>query len=237
MNTEVFWSLFEQAYYAPLIGSILILWAQLDLLASIIRGGKVNIKARLWDLIHWLLLISINVSTWIHGVVTPWWFILQLLMLGIIGAQIGAASGDTVFLRKEKLAIYICALSAIILGINTGLFRARHDAVLGLGWWFETVSATVATAIVLKWVLADLNLIQTAASGYPRSFFVKGILSNLLFVWFLLFSLDIRHFSAESLLANLGLVINVVVGNLIYLCYYICYEYCRHYERLRHAAI
>src|SRR3989344_5615629 len=86
----LYWvNVFRLADWAPSIGMLAIISGQMDLLASIDSGGVVNIKARCLDFIHWLFLMFLNIGAWLVGGTAISWFILKVILLGIIGWQIG----------------------------------------------------------------------------------------------------------------------------------------------------
>lgn len=164
----------EIAFWLPPIALLMVVSAQVDLLSSLQEGGEVNIKARVYDFFHWLLLIAMNVGAWMIGSVTIGWFIIKLLLLAMIGWQIGVGTqraNPFTFSPNEKTIGAVCALLAVILGVATGIARYADAEPFGIGWLFESATAIIATVIVVKWILTDLSTICHNASGYPRSFF------------------------------------------------------------------
>ena len=168
------------AYYLPAIAILSVVSGQIDLLSSMQVGGEVNLKARMYDFVHWLMLIGINIGAWMIGGVTILWFIFKLLLLGIIGWQIGVGRKIRLKLSvNEQIIGIISAIIAFSLGILAGYIRSIDASPLGWGWTFEGFTAIIATFIVIKWIWHDLQTISQKAQGYPRTFFFKGILSFL----------------------------------------------------------
>lgn len=216
------------AYYLPAIAILSVISGQIDLLESIQAGGEVNLKARIYDFVHWLMLIGINIGAWMIGGVTIWWFILKLLLLGVIGWQIGAGLKRRLKLFvSEKIAGFISTVAAFIFGGFAGYIRSIDDSPFGWGWMLEGATAVIATLIVVKWIYHDLQIIKQKAIGYPRTFFVKGIFCNFLVIWFWLHIMTEGSFNSIWWIRNLGLSFNVLVGNLIFLIYWLTYEYHR----------
>ncbi|MBI2644482.1 MAG: hypothetical protein HYW95_03185 [Candidatus Wildermuthbacteria bacterium] len=219
------------AAWLPPVGMLAVISGQLDLFSSIQRKNLVNIEARMYDLIHWAMLLVLNIGIWMNRNVPIWWFILTLLLLTIISAQVGVGLHNRWKLTwNEKLTAILIAAVAILLGILTGFIRYLDDSTIGWGWGFETITAIVATLIVLRWILLDLKTIRVDSTGYYRRIFLKGLFSNaLVFIfWIHVMSnntLDVN--TGTWWLRNLGLTVNVVVGNAIYLGLYLGYEYYR----------
>ena len=166
-------------YYLPALGMVSIISGQIDLLKSIKNNGLVNLKARIYDFIHWLMLVSIDVGYLLSNKVTLGLFVLKLVLLAIIGWQIGAGMEKRLELAAEtKKKGIIFAVAAVMLGLASGHARTIDQTYLGWGWMLESATAIIATLIVAKWILADLGVIKKNYQGYPRGFFIKGIISN-----------------------------------------------------------
>jgi len=218
------------AYYLPAVGMLSVSSGQIDLLSSMQQGGMVNLKARIYDFIHWLMLIGINIGVWMIGGVTILWFILKLLLLVIIGWQIGVGLKRRLRLFvSERNAGIVFAIMAFSFGIIAGCIRNIDNAPLGWGWIFECSSAIIATLIVIKWIWHDMQTISQKARGYPRTFFLKGVFSNFLIVLFWIHIMTEKGSLNDGIwwLRNLGLSFNVILGNVIYLIYWLMYEYYR----------
>jgi hypothetical protein len=224
--------LFHLAYWAPPIGLLIIAWGQLDLLQSIKQGKTVNIKARAIDFIHWLLLVFIDIGAWLSGMATIWWFITKIVLLGIIAWQIGVGLGKQWQPTKRETWFGItAAIIACGLGGATGALRAMNDQ---LGWTMETVGLLASTGIVVWWIKTDLSTIREKAAGYPRSMFLKGLVNNVLITWFwahVMVSSGGFH-SQNAWYDNVGLTVNIFVGNLLYAEYYAAYEFHRWKQRV-----
>lgn len=217
------------AYWLPAIGMLSVISGQLDLLGSIQRRELVNIKARLYDFIHWFMLIGMNIGAWMIGGVTIGWFILKIILLAVIAWQIGIGLKTRWKLSlSERVAGAIAAFVAISLGLTSGYIRALDISDFGWGWGIELVTAVIATMIVFYWISLDIKVISKKASGYPRSFFLKGIFSNFLV---LIFWVSIMSQEGMGSLhwwgRNAALSFNVLIGNLLYLAYYCLYEFHR----------
>lgn len=217
------------ASWLPPIGMLAVISGQLNLLSSIGKGNLVNIEARTYDLIHWLMLTAINIGVWMRGGVPIWWFILTLILLSIIGMQIGVGIRNKwQFTTNAKIVAVTTGAIVLVLGLFTGGIRYLDSSSLGWGWAFETLTAVVATVIVMKWILLDIKTISTKALGYPRAVFLKGIFSNALVLFFWVHVMTQQGFaSGEWWATNAGLTFNVLIGNLIYLGYWLIYEYHR----------
>ncbi len=224
----------ESAYYIPIAMMFLMFSGQADLLEKIKRGEMVNIKARVIDFVHWFLLTFMLVGRWDVGGITIWAFLLNVVLLSIIGWQIGVGVGQQWFpTRKEKQLGIITLTAAVLLGLIAGKIRILDSALFGWGWAFEVLTAVISTFIVIWWIINDISVIKHKAFGYPRSFFLKGILNNALGVW-VLAHLIISYPGDGAWTSNAGIAFNVIVGNAIYLVYYLTWEY--HYARqLKHA--
>ncbi len=206
---------------------------QIDLLASIKNGGVINMKARWLDFIHWFLLIFLNIGAWMIGGVNISWFIFKVMIVGIIGWQIGVGLTKQWRPTQSERANGVKALIlAILLGIGAGALRAIDQSPRGWGWILETITASGSTAIVIAWIWADIQTICNKAKDYPRSMFLKGIFSNSLLIWFYLhLIMPENSLSQKAIIDNLGLTINITIGNLIYWIYYATYEYHRHNQK------
>lgn len=215
--------IFHLAFYVPAIAMLSVVSGQIDLLSSMQKGGIVNLKARIYDFVHWLMLIGINIGAWMIGVVTIWWFVLMLLLLSIIGWQIGVGLKNKLHISaNEKITGLISAIIAIFLGLSAGYIRNVDKSPFGWGWGFEWITAVIATLIVFKWIWHDIQTISKKASDYPRSFFLKGVFCNFLIIWFWL---HVMIKSDWNWLAEIGLSFNTIVGNIIYFIYYGAYEH------------
>jgi hypothetical protein len=218
--------IFHMAYYLPAIGLLSAISGEIDLLSSIQRGGNVKLRARLYNFIHWLMLIGINIGAWMIGGVTIWWFILQLILIAIIGWQIGAGIRKHLQLTiNERTMGIIFAVASFLTGLLTGYIRSIDRTPFGWGWVMEASTAILATIIVFKWIQNDIRTFHKSANGYPRQFFLKGLLSNFLVLWFWFHIMTLGQFNGECWLRNLGLSFNVLIGNILYLIYWLIYEY------------
>lgn len=216
------------AFYLPAISMITDISAHIELLTSMQRGGIVNLKARIYDFVHWQMLIGINIAAWMIGGSTIWWFILKLTLLAIIAWEIGVGIKRKLALTiKERTAGIYAAIIALLLGLASGYFRYTDDSLFGRGWGFESGTAILATLIVLRWMWLDIKTISSGqAKAYPRAFFLKGMLGNLMVLIFWLHIMLLEEGIASGLwwLRNLGLSFNILVGNLIFFPYWITYE-------------
>lgn len=225
----------ELAAWAPAVGMFAVISGQMDLLAAIEAGKKINLKARVLDFIHWILLIGVNIGAWLIGATDLSWFTLKIILVAIIGWQIGVG-----LVRRSRLNIeeqtggLTAIIFAVIIGLGSGYARALDAESFGWGWIIETATAILATLIVLYWMRADLGTMRKNPFGYPRSVFHKAMISNALVLWFWA---HVMVTSAEQAphawLAHLGLTFNVLVGNAAYLCYYGAYEYYRMVNKVR----
>ncbi|OHA67039.1 MAG: hypothetical protein A3E07_00795 [Candidatus Wildermuthbacteria bacterium RIFCSPHIGHO2_12_FULL_45_9] len=221
------------AFYLPPIALLAVISGQIDLLYAISRGQQINIQARMYDFIHWFMLVALNIGIWMFGGVTIWWFLLQLPLLAIIAWQIGIAFHRHLRLSyPEWVAGVGAGCFALLLGIGTAAIRYADSSTFGWGWILETITATVATLIVLRWILLDISTIRTTLqgsnTGYPRAFFLKGVFGNSLILVFW-FHVMLEGGISNQLwwLKNIGLTFNVLVGNALYLAYWLLYEYYR----------
>lgn len=216
------------ARFLPAVAMISVIAGQLDLLKSMADKGEVNLKARVYDFVHWLMLIGISVGYLINKGATPLWFGLQLILLAVIGFQIGVGLKNKLDLPlKSRQVGWLNALLALTLGIVTGILRAGNQADFGWGWKMESITAVIATMIVIKWISDDLKVIAVKPQGYPRTFFIKGVICNLMVFGFWVHVMN-NDYSALNWQRNFGLSFNVLIGNIIYLIYWIRYE-----QRLR----
>lgn len=228
-----FWRMLEAgAFYIPAIGILAVISGQLDLLEKNTQGEAVNIWARCLDFLHWFFLIFMGIGVWMLGGVSISWFLLKLVLIAVIAWQIGV--GVMRHWRPTQSQIVTGAAAAvlsIILGTAACVVRMQDPSPFGWGWTLETGTAIFATGIVAWWIAADLSTIKVKASGYPRSFFVKGIANNALFVLFWIHVLEVSLSKTGSLRGAVwleaGLTFNTVVGNLLYGAYYAAYEYYR----------
>lgn len=220
-------------YYASAVGLLAILSAQYDLVHAMYRGKIISVRARALDFIHWFLLIFMTIGRWMAGGQTIWTFWLMVAVLMMIGWSIGVG------IRRqyrpsanEKKAAMVGAALALTLGLVAGYIRGTDPSPRGWGWALESGTAVVATIIVFNWIMEDMRVIRLKAADYPRSMFLKGILSNTLVIWFWWnLMVTTGGFTAENLVTNLGVTFNTVIGNILYLAYYILYEYYRHKEK------
>ena len=214
------------AYYFPALAMLFVISAQTTLLESIIAGGAVDIKARVWDLIHWLLLIGINIGAWMHDGVTIWWFILKVLLLGVIGWEIGAGIARRFHPTIGEIATSaISAIVTLLTGLYAGYLRAIDNSLFGVGWLVEVLTAVIATLIVVKVISRDLGVMRQDCSGYKRAFILKGIGCNTLILLFWAHLMAMQGFTdPRAWRLNLGVTFNVLVGNAIYLYFWGMYE-------------
>jgi len=213
------------AYYLPAVAMLSVISGQIDLLSSIQKGGVVNLRARILDFTHWLMLIGVNIGAWMIGGVTILWFILKLILLAVIGWQIGAGIKNQLKLQfNEKVLRIMTAIAAFLLGLFTGYIRNIDSSIMGWGWFLETITAVVAILIVIQWIWHDIKTISKDVSGYPRSFFLKGIFGNSVIFLFWIHIMIQTHWNWEM---QAGLSFNVLIGNIIYIIYWLKYESCR----------
>ncbi len=218
--------IFHLAYWAPSIGMLAVISGQVDLLASIEKGNEVNIKARCLDFIHWLFLMFLNIGAWLIGGTAISWFVLKVMLLGIIGWEIGVGVNRIWHPTKsEKIAGFVAVVFSVVLGISAGYIRYLDTSEFGWGWVVESFTAIVSTLIVAWWILVDLTTISKKAIGYPRRLFLKGIFSNFLILWFWFHIMYLEGSFARGTIHQFGLTFNVIVGNLLYLFFYATYEY------------
>lgn len=226
-------AVFHLAYFIPPIALLAVISGQMDILSAIEQGKEINIKACCLDFIHWMFLIFLNIGAWMTGGVNIGWFVGKVIILTIIGWQIGV--GITRKWRptaNEKKAGLIVAFASLILGLSGGIIRALDQTPLGWGWLLESITAVIATLIVCWCIYENLKNIRRKADDYPRQAFLKGLFNNTLIIWFWLHIMGRGGFG-ESItwLINFGLTFNVLVGNLIYWIYYLAYEYYRRKQR------
>ena len=234
LSYENGWShAFHLAFYAPTVGMLAIISGQLDLLYNIKEGQSVNIKARCIDFLHWLLLVFMNIGAWMVGGASISWFLLKIVLLGVIGASIGIGMQR---LWKpsttEKWVGLLAACAAMMLGILGGILRNSDSSYLGYGWATETITAIIGTIIVIVWISMDMRQIKKTASAYPRSTFLKGILSNTLVLWFWLHVMVQQGIgNISTWVSHTGLTFNILVGNILYIVYWLMYEYHIHAQK------
>lgn len=217
--------LHSPAFFIPIAGMFLAFSAQADLLSEIRSGKTVNIKARAIDFTHWFLLTFMLVGRSMHGGISIWGFILNIVLLAIIGWQIGVGiKRQWSPTSSEKVCGAVMLVIAAMLGFSGGILRSLDQSISGWGWITETVTAIIATLILIWWISHDLRTIAKKASGYPRSFFLKVIFGNSLWIWVLVHLLT-QHEGSETLLSNAGIAFNVIAGNLIYFFFYLAWEY------------
>ncbi|PIT93538.1 hypothetical protein COU00_03820 [Candidatus Falkowbacteria bacterium CG10_big_fil_rev_8_21_14_0_10_43_11] len=220
--------IFHLAYYLPAIAMLLVISGHIDLLSSIQKNSVVNLKARIYDFTHWMMLIGINIGARMTDGVTIWWFVLKLILLAIIGWQIGIGIKNRLRLTmNDRIAGTIFAVSSFLVGLIAGYIRSIDQTPLGWGWAMETSTAVIATLIVFKWIQHDIKTISECAIGYPRKFFLKGIFGNFLVFWFWLHIMVNSGFDGMSWLRYFGLSFNVLIGNLLFFIYWLIYEYHR----------
>jgi len=229
---------FHLAYFAPSVAILAIISGQFDLLAKIrldiIRENEsVSVRARITDFIHWLMSVGIDVGTWMRGSVSISALILKLLLLSILGWQVGTLRGRLSSTSTyQTIQAVASAIVALGLGLAFGFLRFSDTTVFGYGWWVETSSAIIAILLVTKFIWDDLQFMRVKGTGgYTRSLFQKGVLGNLLIVWFWLHTISQGGFGNGTWwLQNASLTISTIVGNLIYIGYWLTYEYYRKRE-------
>jgi len=206
-------------FYLPFIGLVSGLLAEVDLLLSIRRNGLVNIRARLWNFTHWLMLIGITVGSYLLGEVTIYWFFTQLILIGILGWQVGEGlRRKWRFSIMEKASAWIFGFLALGLGAIAGYARYIDQSIFGWGWRMELVGSIVATFIVWRFIALDIKVVKQNYRGYTKGFLFKTILSNLfvLIFWANLIWQPASGFTTASWwLRNIGLSFNIIIGNLI----------------------
>lgn len=114
-----------------------------------------------------------------------------------------------------------------------GAVRAADASPRGWGWALETVTAIIATLIVLWFIAVDVKTMRESVRiGYPRSMFLKGIACNALIVWYWAHTIvQGGGFNLHALIDEAGLTFNTIAGNLVYLLYYLAFEYYKARER------
>lgn len=227
----------ELAAWAPAVGTLAMISGQMDLLVAIESGKMVNLRARILDFIHWILLIGVNIGAWLIGATDLSWFALKIILVAIIGWQIGVGLVRRSHLNiEEQTGGLTAVVFAVISGLGSGYARALDASSFGWGWTMETATAILATMIVLYWMKADLGTMRKNPFGYPRSVFHKAMVSNALVLWFWFHVIATSPEKASNAwLIHLGLTINILVGNTAYLCYYGAYEYYRMANKIRTA--
>jgi len=221
------------AYWAPSIGMLAVISGQMDMLSSIREGKEINLKARALDFIHWFFLMFLNIGAWLVDGTAISWAILKVIMLGIIGWQIGVGIQRRWSPTKnEIMAGTIALIVAMCLGSLAGYIRYLDSGDFGWGWAVESITAIGSTLIVGWWIGLDLKNIAQKAAEYPRSMFLKGIFSNALIVWFWIHIMSLEGGLASGATHQLGLTFNTIVGNLLYFVYYGAYEVYRRRQRV-----
>ena len=216
----------DVAYYIPATAMFLMLSGQVDLLEKIRKGGEINIKAQAIDFTHWFLLLFMQVGRWMMGGFTLWAFVLTLILLTIIGWQIGTGIGrqwyPTVGEKRGGIAMLV---ASAVLGLVAGAVRYVNPSNFGWGWMLETGTAIIATGIVVWVITSHIKTIAKKASDYPRSFFLKGVSNNALEIWVLThLILSYQGRMAEAFASNAGFAFNIIVGNAIYFVFYVLWE-------------
>lgn len=222
------------AYWLPSIAMLAVISGQIDLLSSMQKNGVVNLKARSYDFIHWLMLVALNISAVMLGAVNLSWFFLKLLTISIIGWQIGVGIAKNLDLSmSEKKSGIMFACFAFLLGLCTGYIRFLDQTDFGWGWWLETITSVIGTSIVLKWIVLDIKTMRgKGTSGYPRSFFMKGLFNNSLVLIFWTHVMAQGGFDSFFWWhRNFALTFNILIGNILYLGYWLTYEYERRAQR------
>lgn len=230
------------AFYLPSVAALFVVSLQVDYLDSIVKGKEVDIRARIIDLLHWLMLVSIAVSVWLSGEITLGWLLVNFAILAVIGASVGIGlrRQNIVLSASEKASALLAALIAIGLGMtmwylrSTDMLSAKPSWLgsyhtLTYAWFMDILTGVLAIALVSGFIFRDLKVIRTDHRGYPRSLFLKGIFGcNLLILaaWVHgLISAQVGYL--EWTLQNLGFTYVTWVGNIIYAYYYGAYEYHR----------
>ncbi len=227
------------AYYIPIAAMFLMFSGQADLLEAIRKGGDISIKARAIDFIHWFLLTFMVVGRWMMGGITIWAFILNTVLLAIIGWQVGAGVVGRKWYPSvgEKRGGIAMLVIAAVVGLMAGAVRYSDPSTFGWGWMLETITAVVSTMIVMWWISTDIKMMSKKASDYPRSFFLKGVFNNALAIWVLI-HLILSYPGegvAEAFASNAGFAFNAIVGNMIYFVYYLVWEYHHARQSVRQA--
>ena len=232
---EVTWeqAFHNTAFYLPVVASIFCLSFQFDLFTQIVERKEINIKARAIDFIHWLLLISINVSLWMFGGVTIWWLVLQLAMLVLIGAQIGirSAQRESIFSMNEKVAGGVAASFALLLGSAAGYIRYASPEGSSAGWWLDSITGIVSIVLVVGFITQALSTIRKDWTPYPRKIFLKGVFGcnvMILLNWVSVMSKADCNWSYECWFGqHFGFTFVTIVGNSVYLAFWGMYEFYR----------
>lgn len=147
------------SFYLPSIAAIFVVSLQLDYLDSIAKGGNVNIRARMIDFMHWLMLVSINVSTWLAGDITVWWLLIQLIVLVVIGSSvgIGLAQQRIILTTSEKAGAMFAACGALVLGLFMWGLRSAHMLSAKPESW-TLISAVSILSLGIVWMFASKKL-------------------------------------------------------------------------------
>ena len=228
------------APHLPAVAMLFVLSLQWDILRSIARGNNVDIRARIIDFMHWLLLVSVAVGTWLSGDTSQWWTIVMILTLGVIGASVGFGvyRQKIRFTSGERISAAAGALCAVGIGICAYLLRtdssmAQTALRQSYGWWLDTASGFLSIVLVWGFIDRDLRVIRIDWRGYSRSMFLKGIFCNSLMALSFIGALTSSGEPFEWTLAHFGFSFVVIVGNALYLWYYASYEYYRTDRTLR----
>ena len=130
------------AFYLPIFGISLLIWAHLNLFFAIKEGEEIDIRARAWDFIHWLMLISISFGAYFYEGASIGWCIGIFILITIIAAQIGIGIKRKLegFSLSETVVGIIFAFLAICLGFIIVYFRRLDESYLGWGWRLEIIS-------------------------------------------------------------------------------------------------
>ena len=231
------------AYYFPELASCFVIALAYDFLKSIMdrkTDGPVSLKGLRLDFLHWLLLIPINVSIWLSGAATLWWFILQLCILAIVGGQIGVQMKreEIRYSLKERSAMLVGASFALLFGTVVGVLRMADKSSFGVGWAFDLLSALIATGLVWGFIGQHLAVIRVSHRKYPRSMFLKGVFGCNIFVLLLWVHIMSSQGAWDDWMLwakHLGFTFNVLVGNVIYAYFWISYELHRSRQEARAA--
>ena len=230
LNSE---EVFAFGAWLPVVSMFAVLSLQGDFLIEILRRKRIDIMARVYDGVHWLLYVAVTVGAFMFGGITPWWFFLNLLVLALIGAAIGAGlKGPRAPTRSQLRAAVIVAMGAVAAGILVAYARYFDDSYLGWGWIAEISASVAATSLVAVFMLLDLRVMAKKAKGYPRHALLKGIAGNLLLVWAWVYVMEVGRWEPEWQWEKLGLTFNIFIGNFIYdVVYYGGFEYHRWKQR------
>lgn len=184
------------AYYLPSVAALFVVSLQIDYLDSIVRGKEVDVRARIIDFLHWLLLISINVSMWFSGEITVWWVLTNLVVLAVVGASvgIGLSRKKLVLTAGEKTSAYIFGIVAIGLGVATWFLRSVEMLSAKPHWAVALVVSTAIFCSVWRYVsrgLAREELGMWGHVGFPLMGFLGGAMgaiggwNNFSYAWWM----------------------------------------------------